>query len=51
MEDQNKSIEPLSDSLESEEAAGDFWDSHSTMDYSQYLEPCDDTIEVTERAI
>jgi hypothetical protein len=42
-------IEPLPDSFESEEQAGEFWDTHSTMDYQEYLEPGDDTIEINER--
>ncbi len=37
------------DSFESEEAAGEFWDSHSTMDYQEHLEATDDTIEIGER--
>jgi hypothetical protein len=49
MKDKNKTIEPLPDSFASEEAAGAFWDAHSTMDYQQHLEPSDDTIEINER--
>jgi hypothetical protein len=49
MKDQNKTIEPLPESFESEEQAGEFWDSHSTMDYQEYLEATDDTIEISER--
>lgn len=41
-------IEPLPDSFESEEKAGAFWDTHSTMDYQEYLESSDDTIEISE---
>lgn len=40
----NKTIEPLPDSFESEEQAGQFWDTHSTMDYVEHLEPTDDRI-------
>ena len=49
MKDNNKSIGPLPDSFETEEQAGAFWDAHSTMDYQEYLEPSDNTIEIRER--
>ena len=49
MSDKNKTIDPLPDSFESEEAAGEFWDTHSIPDYEEYLEATDDTIEITER--
>ena len=49
MKDIDKTIDPLPDSFESEEAAGEFWDSHSTMDYQEHLEATDDTIEIGER--
>lgn len=49
MKDVNKKVEPLPDSFESEEAAGEFWDSHSLMDYQEHLEATDDTIEISER--
>lgn len=49
MKDSDKTVDPLPDSFESEEAAGDFWDSHSTMDYQQHLEATDDKIKIRER--
>ncbi len=49
MTDKNKTIDPLPDSFETEEQAGAFWDTHSTMDYQQHLEATDDTIEISER--
>jgi hypothetical protein len=49
MRDKNKAIDPLPDSFETEEKAGEFWDSHSTMDYQQHFEATDDTIEISER--
>jgi len=49
MKDKDKTIDPLPDSFETEEAAGAFWDAHSTMDYQEHLEPSDDTIEISER--
>lgn len=45
----DKAIDPLPESFESEEAAGEFWDNHDLTDYEQYLQPTDDTIEITER--
>jgi hypothetical protein len=45
----DKKIEPVPDSFESEVEAGEFWDTHSTMDYQQYLEPTDDTIDINTR--
>ena len=49
MENKNKIIDPLPDSFASEEAAGDFWDTHSTSDYAEYLEPTDDVIKIKKR--
>ena len=49
MKDKDKTIEPLPDSFETEEQAGAFWDTHSTMDYQEHLEPSEDTIEISER--
>ena len=49
MKDKDKTIEPFPDSFATEEAAGAFWDAHSTMDYQEHLEPSDDTIEISER--
>ena len=49
MEDKDKAIDPLPDSFETEEKAGEFWDNHSTMDYQEHLEATDDSIEISER--
>ncbi len=49
MENKNKIIEPLPDALATEEEAGEFWDTHSTMDYAEYFEPVDDVIEIRNR--
>ena len=49
MKDKDKTIDPLPDSFETEEQAGEFWDTHSTMDYKEYLEPTSDKIEIRER--
>ena len=45
----DKKVDPLPESFESEEAAGEFWDNHSLMDYQEHLETADDTFEITER--
>lgn len=45
----DKAIDPLPESFESEEAAGEFWDNHDLTDYEQYLEATDDQIEISER--
>ena len=49
MENKNKIIDPLPDSFATEEEAGDFWDTHSTSDYAEYLEPTDDVIKIKKR--
>jgi hypothetical protein len=49
MRDKDKAIDALPDSFDSEEKAGEFWDTHSTMDYQQHLEATDDSIEISER--
>jgi hypothetical protein len=45
----NKSIDPLPDTFASEKEAGEFWDTHSTSDYEEYLEPVDMTIDIKRR--
>jgi len=46
----DKKIDPLPESFESEEAAGEFWDTHSLADYEEHLEAADDvTFEISER--
>jgi hypothetical protein len=49
MENKNKTKDPLPDSFATAEAAGAFWDTHSTMDYAEYFEPADDKIEIRKR--
>ncbi len=49
MRNKNKPIDPLPDSFASAEEAGEFWDSHSTMDYAEYLEPTSDVIKIKKR--
>jgi hypothetical protein len=36
-------------SFTTEDEAGEFWDTHSTTDYTEYLEPSDDAIEISQR--
>jgi len=45
----SKPIDPLPDSFTSEAEAGEFWDTHSTMDYAEYLEPTSDVIKIKKR--
>ena len=49
MTDKNRAIDPLPEEFESEEQAGKFWDTHSTMDYQEHLEATDDSIDISER--
>jgi hypothetical protein len=49
MKSKNKSIDPLPDTFASAEEAGEFWDSHSTMDYAEYLQPTSDVIKIEKR--
>ncbi len=44
-----KSIDPLPDTFSSAEEAGEFWDTHSTSDYEDQLEPVDMTIDIKRR--
>jgi hypothetical protein len=50
MKSTDKKIDPLPETFESEEAAGEFWDTHSLADYEEHLETADDvTFEISER--
>ena len=49
MKDKDKIIDLLPETFTTEEEAGEFWDAHSTMDYTEYLEPVDDVIEIEQR--
>lgn len=49
MSNKNKSLDSLPASFASEAEAGEFWDSHSTMDYIEYLEPASDVIKIKKR--
>lgn len=49
MKSNDKDVDPLPESFETEEQAGEFWDTHSLIDYEEHLEATDDTIEIRER--
>jgi len=49
MGNKSKIIDPLAESFESKEEAGEFWDAQSAMDYAEYLEPVDDVIDIKKR--
>jgi hypothetical protein len=49
MNGKDKIIDRLPDSFANEEEAGEFWDSHSTMDYVEHLELVDDLFDLQER--
>jgi hypothetical protein len=50
MNDHERNNDPLPDSFATEEAAGEFWDTHSLTDYEEHLEAADDvTFEISER--
>jgi len=49
MKSKNKRTDPLPETFATPEDAGEFWDSHSTIDYAKYLEPVDDVIEIKQR--
>lgn len=49
MSNKNKPIDSLPDSFTSEVETGEFWDTHSTMDYAEYLEPANDVIKIKKR--
>lgn len=44
-----KKIDPIPDVFATEEEAGEFWDTHSTADYEEYLEPVEMTIDIRKR--
>jgi len=45
----NKRVDPIPDIFASEEDAGEFWDTHSTSDYEEYLEPGDMIVDIKKR--
>lgn len=49
MGNKNKTKDILPETFETEAEAGEFWDTHSTMDYAEHLEPSEDKIEIKKR--
>ena len=49
MRNKDKIRDPLPETFATEEEAGEFWDTHSTTDYEEYLEPSEDEIEIQQR--
>lgn len=49
MSNKDKSCDPLPETFATEEEAGEFWDTHSTLDYEEYLEPGEDEITIRQR--
>ena len=45
----DRQIDELPDCFVSYEEAGEFWDSHSTSDYEEYLEPVDMTFDIKKQ--
>jgi len=39
MNDKNKAIDPIPEEFASYEEAADFWDTHDTTDYLEFLQP------------
>lgn len=44
-----KQHDPLPETFASEEEAGEFWDTHSTAEYGEYLESVEMTIDIRTR--
>lgn len=49
MPEKDKQVDPLPDEFGSEEAASEFWDTHSVTDYEEFLEPADLQVKVNRR--
>jgi len=49
MNNTDRKRDVLPETFASEEEAGEFWDTHSTMDYEEYLKPVDLTIDIRKR--
>ena len=43
MKNKDKLRDPLPETFATAEEAGEFWDTHSTSDYEEHLEPGDDS--------
>ncbi len=49
MQNKKRVIDPIPESFATEAEAGEFWDTHSTADYLEFLEPADHTIDLQSR--
>ena len=49
MPDNDKQIETLPEEFESEEAAAEFWETHSITDYEEFLEPASVQVNIKRR--
>lgn len=49
MPEKDRQVEPLPDDFGSEEAAAEFWDTHSITDYEEYLEAAGLQVNVSRR--
>ena len=49
MADINKQGDPLPDEFRSEDEAAEFWDTHSIIDYEEFLEPIDLEVDLKRR--
>ena len=48
MKDKDKLRDPVPETFATAEEEGEFWDTHSTSDYEEYLEPEDAIAELLE---
>ncbi len=49
MANKKKVIDPIPETFATYAEAGEFWDTHSTADYLEFLEPSDHTIKIEKR--
>ena len=49
MGSKKKVIDPLPDSFDTEEEAGEFWDTHCVEDYAEYFVPVEADIKIKKR--
>ncbi len=51
MNDKNKTIDPIPEEFASYEEAADFWDTHDTTDYLEFLQPVEVDTQFRKRYI
>ncbi len=49
MANKKKVIDPIPETFASYAEAGEFWDTHTTADYLEFLEPAEHTIKIEKR--